>query len=356
MRKIFIGCLLLWAGHLSAQENSRVASRYMDGRSQAVLRMEIEDEGLVMPCATGPDSCDTYGAREAVVVEYDGTYYLHYDGAGKTGWLSCLATSKDLRHWEKHGLQLTLGAEGQPDSRSASSPWLVQDGNKWHMFYVGTQFCTPVPDRIPSTPYVTLKAEADHPAGPWRKRYDIIPFSNEAGTYYSDTASPGDVVEQDGEFRMFFGAAAFTAPGKLGRTVGIARTKDLNGSWRVDPQPIFPSDEQCENTSLYYEKSNGTWFLFTNHIGIDPAHGEYTDAVWVYWTKDLDNWNKENKAVVIDRDNAKEVKGAIGMPSVIRVGDRLAMLYDGDPGENFGHMGRGICLAWLKLLLVPPTE
>ena len=274
MRKIFIGCLLLWAGHLSAQENSRVASRYMDGRSQAVLRMEIEDEGLVMPCATGPDSCDTYGAREAVVVEYDGTYYLHYDGAGKTGWLSCLATSKDLRHWEKHGLQLTLGAEGQPDSRSASSPWLVQDGNKWHMFYVGTQFCTPVPDRIPSTPYVTLKAEADHPAGPWRKRYDIIPFSNEAGTYYSDTASPGDVVEQDGEFRMFFGAAAFTAPGKLGRTVGIARTKDLNGSWRVDPQPIFPSDEQCENTSLYYEKSNGTWFLFTNHIGIDPAHGE----------------------------------------------------------------------------------
>ena len=42
MRKIFIGCLLLWAGHLSAQENSRVASRYMDGRSQAVLRMEID--------------------------------------------------------------------------------------------------------------------------------------------------------------------------------------------------------------------------------------------------------------------------------------------------------------------------
>lgn len=39
----------------------------------------------------------------------------------------------------------------------------------------------------------------------------------------------------------------------------------------------------------------------------------------MYWTKDLDNWNKENKAVVIDRDNAKEVKGAIGMPSVIRV-------------------------------------
>ena len=79
---------------------------------------------------------------------------------------------------------------------------------------------------------MTLTAEADHPAGPWRKRYDIIPFTNEAGTYYSDTASPGDVVEQDGEYKMFFGAAAFDKEGKLGRTVGIARTRDLGE--RVD--------------------------------------------------------------------------------------------------------------------------
>ena len=344
---------------LSAQEAAKVyraPERYVDGRSQAVLRMDARDEGLVLPCGTGPDSCDTYGAREAVVIEYQGVYYLHYDGAGKDGWLSCLATSRDLRHWTKQGLQLTLGQEGQPDSKSASSPWLFFADGKWHMFYVGTQFCSPAPDRVPSVPYVTLKAEADHPAGPWRKRYDVVPFVNEAGTYYSDTASPGDVVEQDGEYLMFFGAAAYTAPHKLGRTVGIARTRDLDGEWQVDPQPIFPATEQCENTSLYYEPSNETWFLFTNHIGIHPDRGEYTDAVWVYWTKDLNHWNTEDKAIVIDCQNTRQVKGAIGMPSVIRVGDSLAILYDGAPGENYSHMGRGINLAWLSLPLTPPVK
>lgn len=158
--------MLVWVVGVSAQKEYRAPESYVDGRSQAVLRMTIDDEGMVMPCGTGPDSCDTYGAREAVVVEHEGVYYLHYDGAGKDGWLSCLATSRDLRHWEKHGLQLTLGEAGRPDSKSASSPWLVNDGAKWHMFYVGTQFCTPAPDCIPATPYVTLTAEADHPAGP----------------------------------------------------------------------------------------------------------------------------------------------------------------------------------------------
>ena len=51
------------------------------------------------------------------------------------------------------------------------------------------------------------------------------------------------------------------------------------------PQPIVPIEEQIENSSLHYEESIKTWFLFTNHIGIDS--GEYTDAIWVYWSKDL---------------------------------------------------------------------
>ncbi len=329
---------------------------YCDGRSQAVLRMNVKDEGLVLPHGSGPDSCDTYGAREAVVVQYDNVFYLHYDGAGKDGWLSCLATGKDLRLWTKHGVQLTLGDEGKPDSKSASSPWLINDGGKWHMFYVGTQFCTPAPDRIPSTPYVTLKAEASHPAGPWTKRYDIVPFVNEPDTYYSDTASPGDIVKNGDEYMMFFGAAAFVKERELGRTVGIARTNNLDSVWRVDPQPIFPHTEQCENTSMYYEPTNQTWFLFTNHIGIHPDRGEYTDAIWVYWTKDLNVWNTEDKAIVIDCENTKNVKGAIGMPSVIKVGEKLAMLYDGAVGENYGHMGRGINLAWMDLPLNPPTK
>ena len=54
-----------------------------------------------------------------------------------------------------------------------------------------------------------------------------------------------------------------------------------------------------ENSSLYFEPANRTWFLFTNHVGLDGF--EYTDAVWVYWSKDLNHWDPAHKAVVLDR-------------------------------------------------------
>ena len=65
-------------------------SKYMDGRPSTALRVLCADEGVVLEHANGPDSCDTYGAREAIVNKIGDTYYLFYDGAGKTGWLACL--------------------------------------------------------------------------------------------------------------------------------------------------------------------------------------------------------------------------------------------------------------------------
>ena len=56
----------------------------------------------------------------------------------------------------------------------------------------------------------------------------------------------------------------------------------------------MPPEEQIENSSLYFEPANQTWFLFTNHIGLEGL--EYTDAVWVYWTKDLNRWNADSQS------------------------------------------------------------
>ncbi|MCD9025480.1 hypothetical protein [Cohnella silvisoli] len=50
---------------------------------------------------------------------------------------------------------------------------------------------------------------------------------------------------------------------------GIARTKDLDGQWAVDPEPLFPLEEQIENSTVFYEEETGTWFLFTNHVGLN---------------------------------------------------------------------------------------
>jgi predicted GH43/DUF377 family glycosyl hydrolase len=321
---------------------------YEDHRPEAKLRIEARDQGVVLKHGDGPGQCDVYGAREAIVFQADGRFYLHYDGAGPKGWLACLATSDDLVHWTKKGPVLDLGKPGEDDSASAASPWVYFDGKTWHMFYLGTPNVTPPPDRIPSFPYLTMKARSQSPAGPWEKQKDVIPFRTKPGTYYADTASPGHIVKHGDEHLMFFS-------GSMKRTLGIARTKDLDKPWTIDPQPIVSPEEQIENSSLYFEPTNKTWFLFTNHIGIERG-SEYTDAVWVYWTKDLNRWDAARKAVVLDGKNCTWSKKCIGMPSVAKVGRKLAVLYDAPGGESISHMQRDIGLAWLPLPLVPPAE
>jgi predicted GH43/DUF377 family glycosyl hydrolase len=319
--------------------------QYPDGRPAARLRLAAKDQGVVLRHGDGPGQCDMLGARDVWVYESGGTYYMHYDGAGPKGWLACLATSTNLIHWTRKGPVLDFGKPGEDDSASASYGVTYFDGRVWHMFYLGTPNVSPAPDLVPSFPYLTLKARSLSPGGPWTKQKDVIPFRTRPGTYYQETASPGQVVRHGDEYLMFFSAS-------MKRTLGIARTRDLDGPWTIDPTPIVPPEEQIENSSLYFEPTNRTWFLFSNHVGFEGF--EYTDAVWVYWTKDLNHWDASHKAVVLDGQNCTWSRKCVGLPSVMKVGSRLAILYDAPGGVSKSHMKRDIGLAWLELPLVPP--
>jgi predicted GH43/DUF377 family glycosyl hydrolase len=327
--------------------------KYRDGRPQATLRMDAQDHGIVLRHGDGPGKCDILGARDAWVFEDAGTYYMHYDAAGPKGWLCSLAVSKDLLTWEKRGPILDFGTPGEDDSKSASYGVTYHDGKTWHMFYLGTPNVSPAPNLVPEFPYLTMKAKANSPAGPWIKQKDVVPFRTKPDTYYSLTASPGQTITNGDEYLHFFSATT-RKPGNpsVQRTLGIARTTDLDGSWTVDPQPMVPIEEQIENSTIYYEKSNKTWFLFTNHIGID--RGEYTDAIWVYWSKDLNQWYPRNKAIVLDGQNCTWSQKCIGLPSVVQMGGRLALFYDAPEGNSTSHMKRHIGLAWLDLPLSVP--
>jgi predicted GH43/DUF377 family glycosyl hydrolase len=202
-----------------------------------------------------------------------------------------------------------------------------------------------------------MKARAQSPAGPWTKQPDVTPWRPTTGTYNSVTASPGFIIRHRGEYLQFYSAATQDPKTrKIRRTIGLARTKNLNGPWTLAPEPLLPLEEQIENTSLYFEPVNRTWFLFTNHVGIRKGGGEYTDAVWVYWSKDPEKWDPANKAVVLDTENSKWSKHVIGLPSVVKVGNRLALFYDGLAEDSYSHMRRDIGLAWLNLPLQPPKH
>jgi predicted GH43/DUF377 family glycosyl hydrolase len=331
---------------------------YSDGRPSAKYRLDAKDQGVVLKYGAGPDSCDYLGARDIFVFEDHGTYYMHYDGAGPEGWLACLATSKDLVNWKVKGPILHYGKPGSDDSRSASYGSVYYDGVKWHMFYLGTPHVSSAPDNIPAFPYLTKKAESNSPGGPWKKRYDIKTFRTEPGTYYAGSVSPGNIIKYGDEYRMLF--AASTDVPVIKRTLSYARTKNLDSAWTPDAAPFLPQKEQVENSAVYYEPANKTWFVFTNHVGIRD-NLEYTDAIWVYWTKDPDKWDPENKAIVLDSVNCSWSKHIIGLPSVVKKGNRLAIFYDGNseaemPRGNKSHMRRNVGLAWLELPLRLPVK
>jgi predicted GH43/DUF377 family glycosyl hydrolase len=352
------GCLALSAARINSSASTfdepELTRSYPDGRPAARLRLAAIDDGPIIRHGDGPAGCDSLGAREAICFRVGSTFYLHYDGAGATGWLACLAVSHDLRQWNLKGPVLELGKPADDDAGTASSPWTVFDGNYWHMFYVGSRTTSPAPNRIPAVPYFTLAAKSLHPDGPWVKQRGVVPLQTKPATYYADTASPGQIVQRGDEYLMFFSAAAYTnePQRRLLRTLSIARTKNLDGTWRIDAHPALPPEQQIENSALYFEGSNQTWFLFTNHIGLDQG-GEYTESIWVYWSKDLNRWNPERRAVVLDQANCKWSKRCIGMPSVVPVGGRLALFYDSSATHS-GDMGRDIGLAWLSLPLRIP--
>jgi predicted GH43/DUF377 family glycosyl hydrolase len=339
------------------------------------------DYGIVYTHGSGPNGCDKLGARDVWVWEDNGTYYMHYDGASDKGWITCLATSTDLLHWKPVGPKLELGEKGQKDGGSASYGVTYYNKPNWYMFYLGAEHVSDTINRVPAFPYVVLRAIAKSPDGPWKKLPNDALYP-QPGTYFSETTSPGQIVKKDNRCLMFFSASNKKSPtttvvGQTDngltqkvvmveasqltlRSIGIARAASINGTWQPDKNPILPENEQIENSSLYYQEITRTWFLFTNHVGTHEGR-DYTDAIWVYWTNNLDKWSAANKAVVLDGSNCSWSKKIIGLPSVLKVDNRLVLFYDGYAGDTTPvgsdvHMRRDIGMAWLELPIKLPEN
>ncbi|MGB9623582.1 MAG: hypothetical protein ACPMAQ_01850, partial [Phycisphaerae bacterium] len=68
-------------------------------------------------------------------------------------------------------------------------------------------------------------------------------------------------------------------------------------------------------------------------------------------------WEAKNKAVVLDGATCSWSKTIIGLPSVLRVGNRLAMFYDGNKNpDDKWHVKRDVGLAWIDLPLRLPHQ
>jgi len=79
------------------------------------------------------------GVEDPRLVLFDGTYYLTYTGYNKTDAQLCLATSKDLVHWERKGVIIPAN-QGNWNVKWTKSGAIVPEkiGGKYWMYFLGT--------------------------------------------------------------------------------------------------------------------------------------------------------------------------------------------------------------------------
>ena len=79
------------------------------------------------------------GVEDPRLVQFGDTYYLTYTGYNKKDAQLCLATSKDLIHWERRGIILPA-YKGNWNVRWTKSGAIVPEkiGGKYWMYFLGT--------------------------------------------------------------------------------------------------------------------------------------------------------------------------------------------------------------------------
>lgn len=306
----------------------------------------------------GGTEADPQGAREPFLFKHEDRFYLHYDGNGTANWGCTLAVSGDLYNWEKKGRMLEAGKPGETDHGGACyGPTFEFDG-KWYMYYVSVENTSGAPWFIPALPYRTGLATSDRPDGPWTKVTTNLFQLGEPGSWNEGCICAPYIVKQDDTYYAFYSGSNM-GPNYL-RTIGLATAASPEGPWTDSgPEPILPLEENLENPAMYFEPELGLWFMFVNHVGVDEAGVEYTDAIWVYWSESLTAWNAENKAVVLDRANIPWVKQVVGLPAILADGGKLWIAFDASEGtihDNFhGHCNRDIGLSSFTLPLRDPA-
>jgi len=88
------------------------------------IHFEREAEPVMSPT----EDYERYGCEDPRVTEIDGTYYLTYSGWDRERALLCLATSRDLRTWTKHGPMFPDFDTFQPQGNGQPGGWSKAGG------------------------------------------------------------------------------------------------------------------------------------------------------------------------------------------------------------------------------------
>jgi len=129
------------------------------------------------------------------VISHDGTYYMFYCSGGKSNsqYEIHLATSKDLRHWQRHPANPMV-----IDGYDARDPYILKMGDEWVMYYTATS--------EPKSGNHIVACRKSKDLIHWGER-TVVFTDPTTGTYGGPTDSP-QVIRRGEYYYLFIGPRA----------------------------------------------------------------------------------------------------------------------------------------------------
>lgn len=125
--------------------------------------------GMIYP---GPGSFSD--ARDAMVLKYNGVYYMYYTGRDQTGGILGVAKSNSINGpWIDYGAMLALPANEMPES-----PYVIERNNKFYLYYNHTGIGEVY--RVADLPIGLWANETKEPSYGWAND-----FYNDNGQWYA---------------------------------------------------------------------------------------------------------------------------------------------------------------------------
>jgi hypothetical protein len=190
--------------------------------SDDLLHWELTDP-ILFPADGAP--WEHGGLYRPNLVEEDGVFYLYYNAktdavknAPGGAWheQSGVATSHNLKQWTRYAGNPILrnGGEGSRDSRFASNPFVVRNGNVWGMYYFGFDA------RGKARELLALGRDPFH----FSKVDEIMVEVGPPGTADETYAHKPSVIFHDGALFHFYCAVSGKWPNEV-RGVSVARSR-----------------------------------------------------------------------------------------------------------------------------------
>lgn len=159
------------------------------------------------------------GLYKPYLIRAGDTYYLYYNAkTADTPWVeqTGLATSKDLKTWNRHPASPLLrnGAKGSWDDRFASDPVVVEHRGQWGMFYFGLSTDKKARDLLAIGPSPTQ----------FTKVPEVLVDVGPPGSLDDTYAHKPSVIYHKGELYHFYCAVAGKWPNEV-RGLAVAKSR-----------------------------------------------------------------------------------------------------------------------------------